>query len=116
MDAAVPCLVDFLVFFCLATFGFAVEVAVELAWVLLDAGGFCGAAPPAAACAKTAAAVNIVIRIKRFILSLSPLRVLSITLRFPSCAHSPKCTITPRGERYSPRTAIFTEHFLMKKR
>jgi hypothetical protein len=63
-------LVD-LVFFCLAAFGFAVDVAVEFAWVLLEAGGFCGAAAPAPDCAKTAAAVNIVVRIKRFILSLS---------------------------------------------
>jgi hypothetical protein len=71
VDAAVLCLVDFLVFFCLATFGFAVEVAVEFACVLVEAGGFCGAAAPAPDCAKTAAAVNIVVKIKRFILSLS---------------------------------------------
>jgi hypothetical protein len=71
VDAAVLCLVDFLVFFCLATFGFAVEVAVELAWVLPEAGGFCGALAGALACPKTAAAVNIVVKIKRFILSLS---------------------------------------------
>jgi hypothetical protein len=71
VDAAVPCLVDFLVlFFCLATFGFAVEA--ELDWVLLEAGGVCEAGELAGAdCAKTAAAVNMVVRINRFILSLS---------------------------------------------
>jgi hypothetical protein len=69
VDAAVP-LVDFLLFFCLATFGLAVEV--ELDWVLLEAAGVCEAGALAGAdCAKTAAAVNMVVRINRFILSLS---------------------------------------------
>jgi len=51
-------------FLCLDTLGFAVEVAVELDGVLLGAAGAAGAVD----WARTAAAVNIEVRIKRFIL------------------------------------------------
>jgi hypothetical protein len=63
--------------------------------------------------ANIAAAVNIEIRIVRFIF-VSPCGV--FPLANPSCGHMPLGTLAPAGEAAAPPRGIRTERLLMKKR
>jgi hypothetical protein len=102
-DCAVEGVVVFLVFLCFftAVVGAVLPVLAEEFW----AGGVWAGALPAGACeANIAAAVISEVRIKRFILSLSPIGVLSLI------THESIMRSTPRM-RDHPRTGASSASF-----
>ncbi len=104
MALAVPDLVDFLLFLVLLFFD-ALELllGVELLVVELCAFGAAGVVGAGVDCARTAAAVNSEVKIKRFIVSFSLSAGCFLPPTNPSCSRSRAAAITHAWEPQDPR-------------